>query len=206
MPGSWSRVQHAEKPSRFPHSRPARSLAGDPSRTPPRDTPIRDSQKRKLDPSRLKRRPDNANDHSLEWNALLKRAGVREVPLHDARHSAAPCLLMQGVDPRTTMASMGWSHVELTDRYQHAVMPARSDAANRLQALLWPDIDLSAGAAVTRRLAPGAFSLGPTSDDPAIDRAVRSAISERLGPASRGSSTTGQATFRGSSPRSARPT
>jgi integrase len=34
------------------------------------------------------------------WKRLLKKAGVRDVRLHDAQHTAASLLLLQGVSPR----------------------------------------------------------------------------------------------------------
>lgn len=85
--------------------------------------------------------PLDPNQVSQAWKALLRAAGVRQVRLHDARHSAATFLLMQGVDPRTTMAIMGWAHIEVAQRYQHAVTPLRRDAADRIEALLWPHVE-----------------------------------------------------------------
>ena len=39
------------------------------------------------------------------WKALLKKAGVRDARLHDARHTAATVLLVLGVPERTVMGS-----------------------------------------------------------------------------------------------------
>jgi integrase len=71
------------------------------------------------------------------WKALLTKAGVRDVRLHDARHSAATYLLVQGVDARTVMGIMGWSQISLTARYQHVVPELQREAANRMEQLLW---------------------------------------------------------------------
>lgn len=43
------------------------------------------------------------------WKALLRKAGVREGRLHDARHTAATVVLVLGVPERTVMDVMGWS-------------------------------------------------------------------------------------------------
>ena len=68
---------------------------------------------------------------------LCDDAGVREVPLHDARHTAATLLLLQGVDIRTVMAIMGWTEMATAQRYVHAVDELRHEAARRMGAALW---------------------------------------------------------------------
>jgi integrase len=42
----------------------------------------------------------DARNDARAFKALLKRAGVRDVRLHDLRHTAASLLLAQGVHPR----------------------------------------------------------------------------------------------------------
>lgn len=81
---------------------------------------------------------DPARDHT-EWKALLRRTGVREVRLHDARHTAATLLLLQNVDIRTVMSIMGWTEMATAQRYTHAVDELRRRAARRMGALLWDD-------------------------------------------------------------------
>lgn len=51
-------------------------------------------------------------DHN-EWKALLKKAGVRDARLHDARHTAATMLLLLGVPSRAVMDVMGWSQASM---------------------------------------------------------------------------------------------
>jgi integrase len=72
-----------------------------------------------------------------EWKQILRGAGVREVRLHDARHTAATLLLLQGVDIRTVMAIMGWTEMATAQRYVHAVDELRHEAARRMGAVLW---------------------------------------------------------------------
>lgn len=79
---------------------------------------------------------DPARDRR-EWKALLQDAGVRDVRLHDARHTAATLLLVQGVDVRTTMAIMGWTEMATAQRYSHAVDELRQEAARRMSTVLW---------------------------------------------------------------------
>ena len=66
-------------------------------------------------------------DHSLRWTAFLQAAGVRPARLHDARHTAATLLLVQGVDQRVAM----------TTRYQHVVPELVEEANRRMSDLLW---------------------------------------------------------------------
>jgi integrase len=74
-----------------------------------------------------------------EWKEILRLAGVPDARLHDARHSAATYLLVQGVDPRTVMGILGWSQLSLTARYQHVVPELKQEAAERMDRLLWND-------------------------------------------------------------------
>ena len=74
------------------------------------------------------------------WCALLQRAGVRHVRLHDGRHTAATLLLSEGVHPRVVMELLGHSQMRTTmDIYSH-VMPALArEAADRMGAVLLGD-------------------------------------------------------------------
>jgi integrase len=67
----------------------------------------------------------------------LKRAGVRETRLHDARHTAATVLLALEVPERTVMGVMGWSSTSMAARYQHVTDPIRHEVASRVDGLLW---------------------------------------------------------------------
>jgi integrase len=71
------------------------------------------------------------------WKALLKRAGVRDARLHDARHTAATVLLVLGVPERTVMGIMGWSSTNMAARYQHVSDPIRRSVAKLVDGLIW---------------------------------------------------------------------
>lgn len=77
------------------------------------------------------------NSDYRAWKALLTTAGVRQVRLHDARHTAATVLLVLGVPERTVMSIMGWSSTAMAARYQHVTDPIRRDVARRVGDLLW---------------------------------------------------------------------
>ncbi|MBK7624165.1 MAG: site-specific integrase [Kineosporiaceae bacterium] len=71
------------------------------------------------------------------WKRLLRRAGVRESRLHDARHTAATVLLLLGVPERVAMSLMGWSSTSMASRYQHITEGLRRGVADDLGAFLW---------------------------------------------------------------------
>jgi len=65
--------------------------------------------------------PIDPRDHSAHWTQFLGRADVRRARLHDARHTAAPRLHVQGVDQRVVICMLGWTSPTMTARYQHVV-------------------------------------------------------------------------------------
>ena len=74
-----------------------------------------------------------------EWKALLKAAGIRQVRVHDAQHTAATLLLAQGVDRRVVMEILGHSQISMTSRYAHDVPQLMADVAERIGRALWGD-------------------------------------------------------------------
>jgi len=76
-----------------------------------------------------------ATNHSTDyhrWKALLRKAGLRESRLHDARHMAATVLLILRQPERTVMSLMGWSSADMTKRYQHVTDSIRADVAGQV--------------------------------------------------------------------------
>ena len=51
---------------------------------------------------------------------MLKEVGVRDVPLHSARHTTATLLMEQGVGDTVIQSIMGHTLVTTTQGYQHA--------------------------------------------------------------------------------------
>ncbi len=80
---------------------------------------------------------DPRNDYRM-FKELLVQAGLREVRLHDLRHTAASLLLLQGVAPRVVMEVLGHSQISLTmNTYSHVVPELKRDAADRMGEVLW---------------------------------------------------------------------
>ncbi|MCU1692130.1 MAG: integrase family protein [Frankiales bacterium] len=83
-------------------------------------------------------RPLQHGHDSLAWKALLRKAGVRDARLHDARHTAASLLLAMRVPARVVMEVLGHSKYELTmTTYSHVMPELARDAAAQMTAALW---------------------------------------------------------------------
>jgi integrase len=68
---------------------------------------------------------------------LCDRAGLRRLRIHDLRHAAASFLLLQGVDMRVVMGTLGHSRLATTsDLYTHLLEPVQRQAADRMDELL----------------------------------------------------------------------
>ena len=64
-------------------------------------------------------------------------AKLPAIRFHDLRHTAATLLLVQGVDPRTIMETLGHSQISLTrNTYSHVLPALQADAAAKLDAIL----------------------------------------------------------------------
>jgi integrase len=111
-------------------------------------------------------RPDGRHlDHSDDWEAwgaLLDRAKVRYVKPHEARHTAATLMLVQGISPRVVQQILGHSTVALTlGTYSHVVQELADDAASAMDGALFGGTQ-AAGTLV-----------GTAEDDPVRPRAKR---------------------------------
>ncbi|MDF5753027.1 site-specific integrase [Spongiactinospora sp. TRM90649] len=86
-------------------------------------------------------RPMERSEDYKAWKALLKRAGVRDARLHDARHTAGTLLVEQGVHIRVVQEILGHARVTTTERYAHVASPLMHDASARIGAALWGDAE-----------------------------------------------------------------
>jgi integrase len=84
-------------------------------------------------------RPMERSEDYKAWKALLKRAGVRDARLHDARHTAGTLLVEQGVHIRVVQEILGHARVTTTERYTHVAGALMQDASTRMGTALWGD-------------------------------------------------------------------
>ena len=81
---------------------------------------------------------DPRNDYAV-FKRVLKNAELRDVRLHDLRHTAASLLLLQGVQPRVAMEVLGHSQISLTmNTYSHVLPIVYREAAERMNDALSP--------------------------------------------------------------------
>lgn len=77
--------------------------------------------------------PRNVN---RAFEALLKKAKLRRVKLHDLRHTCASLLLAEGVAPRVVMELLGHSAIAVTmNTYSHVIPALQDESAQRMDAL-----------------------------------------------------------------------
>lgn len=77
-------------------------------------------------------RPFLPNTVTHNWIKLVRRAGLNNIRLHDARHTHASLMLKQGIHPKIVQERLGHSSIQITlDTYSH-VSPGLQQAAAQL--------------------------------------------------------------------------
>jgi integrase len=67
------------------------------------------------------------------FKRVLKKAGIREMRLHDTRHTFASLLLSNGESPVYVKEQLGHSSIQITvDIYGHLIPSSNRKAVNRL--------------------------------------------------------------------------
>ena len=83
-----------------------------------------------------------------DWNWLLARVGLRDVRIHDLRHSYASRALAEGESLSMIGRLLGHVDMESTARYAHLARHTEKVAAARVGASIGVDISAETGAAV----------------------------------------------------------
>jgi integrase len=79
------------------------------------------------------------NDYR-SFRELIRQAGLRQIRIHDLRHTAASVLLAQGVPARVVMEILGHSQISVTlNTYGHVAPEVSREAADRVDQALWGD-------------------------------------------------------------------
>jgi integrase len=72
-----------------------------------------------------------------EFEAILNKANLPPMRIHDLRHTCASLLLAQGVHPRVVMETLGHSQISITmDTYSHVMPALGAEAAQKMNAAL----------------------------------------------------------------------
>ncbi|MFC1914893.1 site-specific integrase [Chloroflexota bacterium] len=91
-------------------------------------TPLQDDD---LVFSQLEGKPLLPDSVSQAWRNLVRRAGLKDIRLHDARHTHASIMLKQGVHPKIVQERLGHASIQITlDTYSHVVPGLQQAAAN----------------------------------------------------------------------------
>ena len=73
------------------------------------------------------------------WDRIRKRAGLKDVRLHDLRHSYASFLVNQGISLYVVQGLLGHAHSRTTQRYAHLAHETLLDAAERISLVAGPN-------------------------------------------------------------------
>lgn len=89
--------------------------------------------------SQIDGRPLLPNTVTHNWIKITRRAGIKGVRLHDARHSHASLMLKQGVHPKIVQERLGHSSIQITlDTYSHVAPGLQEAAAKGFDELFLP--------------------------------------------------------------------
>ncbi len=87
--------------------------------------------------SDLEGKPLRPNTVTRAWTMLAKRAGVKVIRLHDARHTHASIMLKQGIHPKVVQERLGHASIQMTlDTYSHVAPGLQQAAAESFDKLL----------------------------------------------------------------------
>ena len=80
--------------------------------------------------------PAHPEHFSRRFERHVARSGLRQIRLHDLRHTWATLALEAGVHPKVVSERLGHSSIGVTlDLYSHASAPMLSDAAEKVAGL-----------------------------------------------------------------------
>jgi integrase len=83
--------------------------------------------------------PLRPNTVTRAWVSLAKKAGLKVIRLHDARHTHASIMLKQGIHPKIVQERLGHSSIEMTlDTYSHVAPGLQEAAAARFDEFIVP--------------------------------------------------------------------
>lgn len=76
---------------------------------------------------------------SHAWTKLVKRSGLKDVRLHDARHTHASLMLKQGIHPKIVQERLGHASIQITlDTYSHVAPGLQAAAAMKFDECIVP--------------------------------------------------------------------
>ncbi len=84
-------------------------------------------------------KPFRPNTITRAWHDAAKHAGVKDIRLHDARHTHASIMLKRGIHPKIVQERLGHSSIQMTlDTYSHVAPGLQQKAAEAFETALNP--------------------------------------------------------------------
>jgi integrase len=81
--------------------------------------------------------PINPNAVTLAFRRIIKRAGLKDIRIHDLRHTHATLMLNAGIHPKVVSERLGHANISITlDIYSHALPGMQEEAAEKFERVL----------------------------------------------------------------------
>lgn len=82
-------------------------------------------------------KPIHPRNFARSFDRLIRKAGVKKIPLHGLRHTNATILMKQGINPKIVSERLGHANVGITlDIYSHTDLEMQHDTASKLEQVL----------------------------------------------------------------------
>jgi len=85
--------------------------------------------------------PINPNAVTLAFRRIIKKAGLKDIRVHDLRHTHATLMLKAGANPKVVSERLGHANIGITlDIYSHVLPGMQEAAAEKFDKLFWADV------------------------------------------------------------------
>ena len=98
--------------------------------------------------------PINPSAVTLAFRRIIKRAGLRDIRIHDLRHTHATLMLKAGIHPKVVSERLGHANIGITlDIYSHVLPGLQEAAAEKFDRIFEVDNNENSDANVSKMLA-----------------------------------------------------
>jgi len=98
--------------------------------------------------------PVNPNAVTLAFRRIIKRAGLKDIRIHDLRHTHATLMLKAGIHPKVVSERLGHANIGITlDIYSHVLPGLQEAAAEKFDRIFEVDETENSDANVSKMLA-----------------------------------------------------
>jgi integrase len=98
--------------------------------------------------------PMNPNAVTLAFRRIIKKAGLKEIRIHDLRHTHATLMLKAGIHPKVVSERLGHASIGITlDLYSHVLPGLQEAAAEKFDRIFEVDDKENSDANVSKMLA-----------------------------------------------------